>query len=304
MSSALYSAGRENESLLEKNVILTECASEGFHFHGAVLGPHSWGECMLVVIRVLWSVCSREMVGQTDGQTDTKGGLEQEVAHGLTEAQGSHRQPSACLGLLTRLQEAKGWPVTAGAVQLWGSSEAGPGLSVSPAIHPGARAHSRLPPRIEHAALPAERSSHPLCFVTTAILEARARGELGELQAMMRLRSGILLAGASWALFLFPGSCSGPGCGGPCSRGPRSLPRVLSFRTEVTANQGLHKDHLIRVSLSYCEAKSQAAEPVPRARSFSCRLTDRKTRPAASALDYGLRVPRVALTSSGPAVII
>lgn len=58
---------------------------------------------MLVVIRVLWSACSREMVGQTDGQTDTKGGLEQEVAHRLTEAQRSHRQPSACLDLFMHL---------------------------------------------------------------------------------------------------------------------------------------------------------------------------------------------------------
>lgn len=153
-------------------------------------------------------------------------------------------------------------------------------------------------------ALPAERSCHPLCFVTTAIFEARCAVSL-----VVSRPSGAYGLHSSWQArpglwFLFPGSCSGPGHWRPCSRGLRSLPRALPFSTEVTADRGLDKDHLIRVSLSHREAKSRAAEPVPRARSFSRRLADRKTRPAASALDNGLRVPRAALTSSGPAVII
>lgn len=86
------------------------CAFQGFHFHGAGLGPHLWGERMLVVIRVLWSACSRETASGIDRWADGhKGSLEQEVAHGLTEAQRSHNQPSACLGLFPRLQgEVKG----------------------------------------------------------------------------------------------------------------------------------------------------------------------------------------------------
>lgn len=102
---------------------------------------------MLVVIRVLWSACSRETASGIDRWADGhKGSLEQEVAHGLTEAQRSHNQPSACLGLFPRLQgEVKGRGATAGAVRLWGSSEADPGPSLPPAstLEPGPTAGSR-----------------------------------------------------------------------------------------------------------------------------------------------------------------
>ena len=140
-------AGRESKSLLEKNVILTECASKVFHSHGQIWAPaRLWVPiCGVSVCWLKLGCCGqhaseRQPVGQTDGQMDTRGGLEQEVA------QKPRRQPSACLGLFPRLQGAvKGRGVAAGAVWLWGSPEAGPVFA--PHIHPGAGAHGRLPPR-------------------------------------------------------------------------------------------------------------------------------------------------------------
>lgn len=100
-------------------------------------------------------------------------------------------------------------------------------------------------------------------------------------QAMRRrLPSGILLAQArlgsvpvSWILFRAWLQ------GDPVHGAALIFPGAV-VQAEVTVNQGLNKTIPIRVLLSHREAKSRAAEPVPRARSFSRRLTDRKTRPS------------------------
>ena len=147
MSSAPHSAGREKKSLLEKNVILTECASKVFHSHGAglgprtALGPHLWGERMLVVIRVLWSACFRETAGGTDRWTDGHEGR-------FRTGSGPEAPPSA-FGLSGSVSTfAGGSEGPGGAVWLWGFSEAGPVFA--PHIHPGAGAHGWLPPRTGH----------------------------------------------------------------------------------------------------------------------------------------------------------
>lgn len=68
------------------------------------------------------------------------------------------------------------------------------------------------------------------------------------------------LAGASWALFLFPWILFRAWLQGPCSRGRALFPgRCSGLKSR---NQGLNKDHLIQ-SLFHWEAKSMA-EPVLR----------------------------------------
>ena len=74
-------------------------------------------------------------MGQTDGQTDTRGGLEQEVA------QKPRRQPLACLDLFTRLQGAvKGRGVLSGS---GGSLRLGLSLPPTSTLGPGLTAGSR-----------------------------------------------------------------------------------------------------------------------------------------------------------------